>query len=404
MDILLIQPYFDAIAHNGSYTIKIANELAKRDHNVLLILNHIDDESEKKLDKKISVLKFAKSYRKYDLFKNTNKTLWLIYRIYFNLFILNQVRLIIKGKKIEILHLLSYEIVSLSCFLSLYKIFLKNGVIEIAAANFDRKFYNKSSYSTIIWRHIMQNAAYYALRSFRAVNLNSNSHEKLLKEQLKLTNGTPIIKVIGDSREIKFKEHYNFNDINLFPSLNKSLPTFLFFGTIREDKGLDDLISSISILNKNNINANFIIVGKPLGYSVSDMINELNLKNIYTKFDFVDDETIDHIYFISDYAVLPYNSKYTGSSGPLFEAVARGIPIIGSDVSEMGTLIKDNCLGFTTSPDSPAELADALKYSIKLFNSSEYFEIVDSVKKFSIKNSSDSMINKLEELYFLTLN
>lgn len=403
MNILLIQPYFDAIAHNRSYTIKIANELAKRGHSIFLLLNHIDDESEKKLNNTISVLAFSKPYRKYDLLKNTNKILWLLYRIYFNLFILCQVRLIIKKKKVDILHLLSYEIVSLSCFLFLYKVFFNNGVIEIAAANFDRKFYNKSTYRTKIWRFIMQNAAHYALRNFRAVNLNSNSHEKLLKEQLNLNTDIPIIKVIGDSREIKFKENFNFIDINLFPSLNKNFPTFLFFGTIREDKGLDDLISSISIINKNNFNANFIIVGKPLGYSISHMIKELNVSNIYTKFDFVDDEIIDYLYFISDYAVLPYNSKYTGSSGPLFEAVARGIPIVGSDVSEMGTLIKDNYLGFTTSPDSPDDLADAIKYSIKLFNSNQYFELVDSVKKFSIKNSSDSMINKLEELYFLTI-
>jgi glycosyltransferase involved in cell wall biosynthesis len=62
----------------------------------------------------------------------------------------------------------------------------------------------------------------------------------------------------------------------------------------------------------------------------------------------------------SDIILLPYGREFNGASGPLAEGVCAGKTIIGSDHGSLGSLIRDNHIGYTFETENGQDLIRVL--------------------------------------------
>jgi glycosyltransferase involved in cell wall biosynthesis len=167
----------------------------------------------------------------------------------------------------------------------------------------------------------------------------------------------------------------------------------LFFGFVREYKGLKYLIKALSeVLTK--INVTLLIVGE--FWKDKDeylhLINTLGIKDkIVIIDDYVPNEDVGLYFSAADLVVQPYVSA-TGS-GIIQIAFGFGKPVIATKVGCLSEVVEDGKTGYLVPPESPHELAEAI---VKYFSEGNV-EIFDkNVKKENYKFSWDRMVNIIE--------
>ncbi len=122
----------------------------------------------------------------------------------------------------------------------------------------------------------------------------------------------------------------------------------LFFGQIKEVKGLEILLNAFAKAYKENGNIRLTIAGKPWGTSsekYSKMISNLKIeKVVHTNFSYIPNDEI-HLYFQkSDVVVLPYKKIY--QSGVLLLSMSYGRVCLCSDLDAFKEIVVDNETGY----------------------------------------------------------
>jgi glycosyltransferase involved in cell wall biosynthesis len=136
---------------------------------------------------------------------------------------------------------------------------------------------------------------------------------------------------------------------------------FLFFGYIRQYKGLMNIIEALPLIRKQVSNAHLLVVGEfydnPQPYL--DTIKRLGLDNNITIInEYVANEAV-HLYFTAaNLAVLPYNEAT--QSGILSIAYGFAKPVVVTDVGGLAELEDDGKTGFIVPPHNIPKLADSV--------------------------------------------
>ena len=139
-------------------------------------------------------------------------------------------------------------------------------------------------------------------------------------------------------------------------------PLLLFFGMLRRDKGIEDLLAAVSMATTDY---KLLLAGHPMDYTPAE-IRELIMRygvgeKVFAHLIYVPEDQVAAYFSAADALVLPYNSSYTGGSGPLLkQAGSYGLPVIVTDVAEMGALVRRHGFGTVTHPDNPAALSMAI--------------------------------------------
>ncbi len=138
----------------------------------------------------------------------------------------------------------------------------------------------------------------------------------------------------------------------------------IFVGRLIPLKGVHTLISAIDIINKRNYNIRLVIIGKgPELKSCILQVEKLQLSDMVIFKDFVSHDKLKKYYIESDLFVLPsqeINGQTEGLGVVLLEAMAVGIPVIGSNTGGIPDIIKDNVNGLLVKPGDPEDLAKAI--------------------------------------------
>jgi len=135
----------------------------------------------------------------------------------------------------------------------------------------------------------------------------------------------------------------------------------LFFGYIRQYKGLMNIIEALPLIRKQITNAHLLVVGEfydnPQPYL--DAIKNLGLDNTITIInEYVANEAV-HLYFTAaNLAVLPYNEAT--QSGILSIAYGFAKPVVVTDVGGLAELVVDGKTGFIVPPHDIPKLADSV--------------------------------------------
>ena len=169
----------------------------------------------------------------------------------------------------------------------------------------------------------------------------------------------------------------------------------LFFGFIREYKGLKYLIKSLpEILSE--IKVTLLIVGefwKDKDEYLS-LIKELKIdKNTVVVDEYVPNEEVGFYFSAADLVVQPYVAA-TGSA-VVQTAFGFNKPVIATNVGSLPEVIEDGKTGYLVTPESSHELAKAI---IKFFSGGNNEEFRENVMNENYKFSWDRMVNVIEKL------
>jgi D-inositol-3-phosphate glycosyltransferase len=135
----------------------------------------------------------------------------------------------------------------------------------------------------------------------------------------------------------------------------------LFFGFVREYKGLDILLRALPEVRKRDPEVKLAIVGEfyqDRGI-YERLIDETGARDaVIVKDSFVGGDEVGVWFAAADCVVLPYRSAT--QSGIIPVAYALGTPVITTNVGGLGEVVQDGAAGFVVPPEDSAALAGAV--------------------------------------------
>jgi len=182
--------------------------------------------------------------------------------------------------------------------------------------------------------------------------------------------------------------------------LNDQTRYILFFGFIREYKGLDLLIKAFADERFRKIKVSLLIAGEFYidGKPYFDLIDSLGLKdNIVLRNEFIENSEIVNYFCASDIVAQPY--KDATQSGVTQIAYHFNKPMLTTNVGGLSEMVPDGKVGYVVAPEIN-EISDALLRFFYENKEEEFSENVAIEKmRFSwdiLLNSIDSVINSIK--------
>ncbi len=170
----------------------------------------------------------------------------------------------------------------------------------------------------------------------------------------------------------QFGEKINKLEAQKKLGLDKTKKTLLFFGLIRDYKGLDVLLKAFSLLESDY---QLLIAGEVYGSEkkYTDLIDGSKNKNILFKNDFIPDEEVVDYFSAADLCVLPYKSAT--QSGIKAIADSFRVPVLTTKVGGLAEEILDCQNGFIIESTNETAMA---KQIATLFNDNS----IEKVQRF----------------------
>lgn len=166
---------------------------------------------------------------------------------------------------------------------------------------------------------------------------------------------------LGVERErVEVIDHPVFDDPGGPPPAAPNGATLLFFGLIREYKGLDVLLRALPEIARLVPEARLVVAGDPIDpvEPLRALAGELGVaERVEWRLRFVPREEIAALMAASTVVVLPY--RRIDASGVLADALGHGRPAVVSDLGQVGETVRRFGAGATVPPEDPAALAAA---------------------------------------------
>lgn len=145
-------------------------------------------------------------------------------------------------------------------------------------------------------------------------------------------------------------------------NIKNSNPNLLFYGSIRESKGLDVLLDACK-----GLKVNLIIAGAmPFGETFDNYhkIIEKNQINAIEIIKFTSDEFKDVLFQACDFVVLPYKEFYS-QSGVFMQSIRYKKPLIVTNVSSFKEYISKYEIGYVCEPNDYIDLRNIIMKAIE---------------------------------------
>lgn len=180
--------------------------------------------------------------------------------------------------------------------------------------------------------------------------------------------------------------------------LSPEISYMLFFGFIREYKGLDILLEAIKSERFQQLNVKLLIAGEFYGNEEKylKIIKELNIiERIELKNSFIPNTEVYLYFCASSLVVQPY--KNATQSGVTQIAYHFGIPMITTNVGGLAELVPDGVVGYVVEPN-----AESLEEAIyKYFSLRKEEEFSRNVKTERERFSWSGLIKTIDRLLIL---
>jgi len=134
----------------------------------------------------------------------------------------------------------------------------------------------------------------------------------------------------------------------------------LFFGFIRDYKGLDILLKAIADKHFKDQNINVIVAGEFYNNSEQyhQLIEELKIADLVTlRTDFIPDDMVRYYFCASDIVVQPY--KHATQSGVTQICYHFNRPMIVTNVGGLPEIVPNDVVGYVVEPE-PTSIANAI--------------------------------------------
>jgi glycosyltransferase involved in cell wall biosynthesis len=173
--------------------------------------------------------------------------------------------------------------------------------------------------------------------------------------------------------------------------ISEKKKTLLFFGLIRDYKGLDILLKAFSELDDSY---QLVIAGEIYGKSDKylELIEKSSNKNIFLFNQYIPDDEVNIYFSAADLCVLPYRSAtQSGITGTSFHFE---VPVIATDVGGLRESLKDGLLGELVKSESPEALQTAIT---NVFKDENIDKFKSQIQKEKALNGWDAFAEKLLE-------
>lgn len=141
------------------------------------------------------------------------------------------------------------------------------------------------------------------------------------------------------------------------PRRDPEAPVVAFAGRLVRDKGVDVLLAAVPALLARLPRLRVLVVGEgPAGADLARLADALGVSDHVTFTGFRHDATD----LIGTADVLAVPSRSDGTPQVVFEAMSRGVPVVGSAVGGLPDQVEDGRSGLLVPADDPAALAEAL--------------------------------------------
>lgn len=178
-------------------------------------------------------------------------------------------------------------------------------------------------------------------------------------------------------------------------NLNENFKYILFFGLIRNYKGLDLLIKSMPLVIENNPEIKLLIAGENYESinKYTSLISELGISDkIILKNDFIKSKEVKYWFSASDIIVLPYKSA--SQSGVIPLSIKFKVPIVGTKIEGIKEIIEKNNIGFLAEKDS-SSISNKINYLLKDQNQKIIANMEKINKKLSWNNFTKELLKKI---------
>jgi glycosyltransferase involved in cell wall biosynthesis len=143
----------------------------------------------------------------------------------------------------------------------------------------------------------------------------------------------------------------------------RELPQVLFFGTLRQNKGIDVLLSTVSQLSDAGIR--FVIAGRG-DPALEERVRAAAAQSphVRTELGYVPLERKHQLFREANVVVLPYTS-FASQSGVLHDAYGHGRPVVVTDVGALGDTVREDRTGVVVGPSDAAGLATGIATALR---------------------------------------
>lgn len=143
----------------------------------------------------------------------------------------------------------------------------------------------------------------------------------------------------------------------------------LFFGYIREYKGLDVLLDAWPAVAEARPGARLVVAGDPVRLDAARrdaLLAAATRVGAIHRFGYVPFSSVTTYFAAADVLVLPY--RHISQSGVLFLALSQGLPVVATRVGALPEVLCDGESGLLVPPESPEALSQAL---VRLFGDAD---------------------------------
>jgi D-inositol-3-phosphate glycosyltransferase len=213
------------------------------------------------------------------------------------------------------------------------------------------------------------------------------------------------IQVIQAGNHLNYAENIvGRTEARKFLNLDNDEYAIVFFGQIKEVKGLDVLIKAIPELlklNRNGLRVRLIIAGRPWRQTFDKyqkLIDENDLGSLVSlHLRYISDEELPFFYRAADLMVLPYRRIY--QSDVALMALTFEAPILTSNVPGMLEMIDHLNTGIIFESENSIDLAEKIQWAIE--NPDSVNSIVKNGRSLVEKKYSWSLVGrKTSALYY----
>lgn len=383
------------VGHGFIYAFKICNYLKEKNQIKLFT---IDDpiKTEKFLVSGID-LTLSKRFKAGRIDKNrfnrlgTFKNLFYgFYRIYYNYILLMEYYRRLKGS--DFFHLFEFEYTALYIYSIFHLKDLKRSILGIHIADF--KCIKGRPLSVNIYKYLLRRPLSWMLKNCLHTTAHGDTIRELLMKDFSLNPNRISPLQYGCEMRIPDKSKKEARaEIGLGGEKRKIA---LFFGVLRSDKGLIQVIQSLKRINTDIV---LLIAGSEGNITYANVEDSILKEEVgdrvYTEFKYFDEEEIKNYYYASDFVLIPHKGEHLAFSGPLSLAVEYCRPVIASNVGEIGAFVLRNEIGMTFQSDN---WDDFIETTNKF-----YYQLSDYKESFFLdvqrKNSWEEMGKQIEIIY-----
>ncbi len=169
----------------------------------------------------------------------------------------------------------------------------------------------------------------------------------------------------------------------------------LFFGFIREYKGLKHLLRALPLLREKTDNVKLLVVGD-FGSDKEEymeLIKELSIDEMLEIHDgYIPDREVEKYFAASDLVVLPYESAT--QSGIVQIAYGFEKPVVVTAVGGLPDVVRNEKTGYVVVSKSPEALTNAI---VRYFSEGKEREFRENIKREAYKYSWDRMTEYIQK-------